>query len=732
MVFMAACLGPVLSPALSPAQYSQPKSAPPGTPASPGTKPAPTTPGAATPPSGAVVVPTPSGDVTVVADRLEEVGPDKLLVASGNVEITHGAARLMADRVEMNRDTGDAVAQGRVVFYDGENQLTGRRIDYNLKTGTGVVYSAEARTTPYYRISGERMNRMGESLYEIYKGSFTTCEDDSPTWSFRFGSATADLNDFVYGTNASFWVKDVPLIPFLPFFAAAIRRERQTGFLFPKFGTSSDKGFFAEIPFFWAISDSEDATIAPIVYAKRGLGASGEFRYVLSEQQRGTLAGYLIQEVFRHDTTKGDFSLRHDWAIAPGLSFKIDGNIVTADDVLSEYGDRLQQRSAQRVESNIFLTKSWESWDFVGNMFAYQDLTTRRPVELNRVPDLSIQGVRQPIPGMPGFLYEADASFVNFMREVGSNGLRADAHSRISRPISIGGLFTVTPFAGGRLTGYDKKVVGFHSSPGITTPLEVTENELQLRRLLETGVDIETILSKPYQVGGLWNIDAILHTIEPAVHYTFITGKGETRLPQWTDIDRIGDTNLVAYGVTNRIRARTIGNAVTEEPVRWEAARFSLLHSYDVLKGQSGDLLSTIILQPSERIRFRSDLAYSTRGDGLQAANNDMTVRVEPVGVTVGSRYSDPGNINFLVTGLSLDLSRYMSVQNTNNYDIRSSTFVESRVSTDIKFDCWTLTFEYVHRHGRDDEMRFALNLLGVGGPIRTSVGLGALEGTSR
>jgi hypothetical protein len=184
--------------------------------------------------------------------------------------------------------------------------------------------------------------------------------------------------------------------------------------------------------------------------------------------------------------------------------------------------------------------------------------------------------------------------------------------------------------------------------------------------------------------------------------------------------------------VTNRIRARTVGNAVTEEPVRWEAARFSLLHSYDVLKGQSGDLLSTIILQPSERIRFRSDLAYSTRGDGLQAANNDMTVRVEPVGVTVGSRYSDPGNINFLVTGLNLDISRYVSVQNTNNYDIRSSTFVESRVSTDIKFDCWTLTFEYVHRHGRDDEMRFALNLLGVGGPIRTSVGLGALEGTSR
>jgi len=207
MILMTACFGPVVLPTLSLAQVYRPQPAPstkPTSPAVPGTTPAAPAPGTSATSPGAVVVPIAGGDVTVVADRLEEVGPDKLLVATGNVEITHGAARLMADRVEMNRDTGDAVAQGRVVFYDGENQLTGRRIDYNLKTGTGVVYTAEARTAPYYRISGERMNRVGENLYEVYKGSFTTCEDDSPTWSFRFGSATADLEDFIYGTSASF------------------------------------------------------------------------------------------------------------------------------------------------------------------------------------------------------------------------------------------------------------------------------------------------------------------------------------------------------------------------------------------------------------------------------------------------------------------------------------------------------------------------------------------------
>ena len=407
-----------------------------------------------------VVVPTPGGDVTVLADRLEEVGPDRLLVATGNVEITRGRSRLIADRVEINRETGDAVAQGRVVFYDGEDQLTGRRIDYNLETGTGVVYDSEARVAPYYRIGGERMDRLGESVYQIQRGVFTTCEDDPPTWSFKFGSATADLEDFVYGTDASFWVKDLPLIPFFPFFAAAIRRERQTGFLFPKLGHSSRKGFQAEMPFYWALSDSADVTVAPLMYSERGFGLTAEARYVLSNEQRGGFSGFLLQETEKNDATRGLGSFKHDWQIAPGLSLKVDVNAVTGDTVLSEYGDRLQQRSSQRVESNVFLTRTWESWNFVANAFSYQDLTIRRPVELRRLPDLNLIGVRQPIPGLPGFLWEMETSYVNFVRDVGSEGQRLDLHPRISRPIPVAGLLTVTPFVGGRLTGYDKTVTG--------------------------------------------------------------------------------------------------------------------------------------------------------------------------------------------------------------------------------------------------------------------------------
>src|SRR6267143_136045 len=176
-----------------------------------------------------VTVRTSGGDVTIVADQLEQVGPEHMLIATGNVELTKGTTRLMADRIELNRATGDAVAQGRVVFYDGEDQLTGQRIEYNVKTGTGVVYQADA----------------------------------------------------------SFWVRNIPLIPFVPFFAAAIRSERQTGFLFPKFGQSSSKGFYAELPFFWAIDDSQDLMFSPLAYTRLGEGFNLDYRYLLPNAQHG-------------------------------------------------------------------------------------------------------------------------------------------------------------------------------------------------------------------------------------------------------------------------------------------------------------------------------------------------------------------------------------------------------------------------------------------------------------
>jgi LPS-assembly protein len=677
-------------------------------------------------PPAPVTLGTAGGDVTVVADRIEQVGAENLLIATGNVEVTRGSARLMADRVELNRATGEAVAEGRVVFYDGDDQLTGQRIEYNFTTGTGIVYQADARAEPNYRITGETMERLGESLYRIRKGSFTTCEDDPPAWSFRFGSATADLNDYVYGTSASFWVKRFPLIPFFPVFAAAIRRERQTGFLFPKLGSSSSKGFYLETPFFWAIDESKDATIAPLYYSERGVGLTGEFRYIVSPSDHGRANVFFIQETDRHDATRFTGSLRQDWTLAPRTWMKVDVNGVSGDTVLSEYGDTLNQISSQRVESNIFLTRSWDTWNLVGDLFLYQDLTTRRPVELWRLPDISLVGTRQPLFNLPGVLVQSTAGFVHFVRDVGSDGSRLDFRPQLSRPISLGGYATLTPFAGGRLTAYDRTVTGVRLSQ--STVIEETDEELRLRRLLEAGADLESKVSRVFSTGGWWGTEALLHTIEPRVRYGWIGGEGLDRLPQWTPgVDDVRRTSQVEYSLTNRIRARTAARA-DADAVRWEMFRLTLGHRYDLRRDQAGDAFGTLIVQPAPSILFRSDASYDPIESNVPSATADLSV-TRPQGTgSIGIRYSEPGKITFLQGAFNVALARWVSVRSTVNWDLRRGDFAETRVATDLRWQCWSLTIEYVDRPRRDNEIRFAVNLLGVGGPIGTSVGLGAID----
>ena len=505
-----------------------------------------------------------AGAVSVIADQIQQVtGPPDLLIAVGNVEIVRGGSRLLADRVELNRDTGEAVAQGKVVFYDGQDRLVGDRVDYNLKTGTGVVYNANAFSAPYYSLSGRRLDRIGEGVYAAQDAVFTTCEGDNPAWSFRVGSCVADLNDIVTGRDASFWVGKFPLIPWFPWFAAAIRRERQSGFLFPQVGVSSNKGFFARVPYYWAIDDSQDLTVSLDTFTYRGVGASVEYRYIQSQNAAGSLTGFFVYEALRRRRdARGVGIAKHTWHITPGLSFKVDANVTTDDRVFREYGDRLQERSNQRAETNVFVTKRWDTWNLVGNILWYQDLTTDRPVELQRVPEIRLEGLRQPIPGLPGFLYETQASFTNFIRDVGANGVRTDLHPRVYYPIPVGGYFTVTPFAGGRATYYDKRVVGkrvTRTNDSEAIEIEETVEDNRVRAQIEGGVELETRFTRVWTVDGTWGLSALQHVIEPRATWTEIRGVNQKGNPQYDPvIDDIGKTSEVTYSITQRLNAKTV------------------------------------------------------------------------------------------------------------------------------------------------------------------------------
>ncbi|MFI5326838.1 MAG: LPS-assembly protein LptD [Candidatus Rokuibacteriota bacterium] len=687
---------------------------------------------------GGVKVRAGGEEATVIADQLEQVGgATDLLIATGNVEIIRGQTRLLADRVELNRDTGQAVAQGKVVFYDGPDRLVGERIDYNLKTGTGVVHKGSAASAPFYHLSAERMDRVGDSIYELRRGVFTTCEGDDPPWSFRFGSGTADLDDIVYGRDASFWVKGIPVLPWVPFFAAALRRERQSGFLFPEFGQSSRKGVFSRVPYFWAIDDSQDLTVTLDAYTRRGVGLEADYNYVLSKDQRGEFAAVGVNEFLRNDPSlpenRGWAALRHDWQITPRMSFKVNANVTSDDLIFRDYGNRLADRANQRAETNVFVTQTWDAWSLVGNVKWYQDLTTARPIELQRVPEIRLLGIRQPVPGVPGLLYEATASFVNFIRDVGPDGVRTDLHPRLLLPVPVAGLFTVTPFAGGRLTYYDQRAVDQRVTHSGALTVEESVYDPRVRRQVEWGVEAESRVSRVYTNEGGGTVAAYQHVIEPRVRLIQIRGIDQKDYPEYdpgastatgidpgyerrVGIDRLGKANEITYYLTNSLNAKTVAGP-DQQPVRWEMMRFTLSQTFkmDPISQPLKDLYADLTINPNQRIGFHADARYNVYDLGLREANADIRLTYPRFAVAVGPRFNEQGNSRYAKAEALVKVLSNVDVRGSTAWDVTRGRSIENRVGVDWRFNCWSIIAEYVNRNGGESEFRASINLLGLG-----------------
>src|SRR5881398_3408286 len=334
---------------------------------------------------------------------------------------------------------------------------------------------------------------------------------------------------------------------------------------------------------------------------------------------------------------------------------------------------------------------------------------------------------------------------------------RADLRPRLSRPIPLAGYATVTPFAGGRVTAYDRTVTSTGFKQGVF--IGHTDDRERVRQLAEFGSDLESRAARVYQLRGAGGLDALLHTIEPRVHYIRVLGKNFYSLPIWTErIDNVPEASWLEYSITNRVRGRTVSPEGTEA-VRQELLRFTAAHAYDIEGKRWGNLAGDLSIQPTKVLRFRGDVSYNVEHGIFQAGTTDVEVTLPFATANVGTRFDrrvpfvpdwaeipgtyNPGlaiperaSVNFLQGGVSSEVRRNLILRASTNYDARTDTFVESRFGVDLKFQCWALVLEYINRSPEfggktaDNEFRFTLNLLGVGGVLSTR--LGASESGAR
>ncbi|MEE9381644.1 MAG: LPS assembly protein LptD [Hyphomonadaceae bacterium] len=209
--------------------------------------------------------------VILVADFLEEDEANETVIATGNVEISFQGRNLRADKVSYNRLTERVHASGNVVIVDPDGtQRFAKELEVgiNLSDGYAVGFSTRMATGATAVATSAIRDENGVSILDQIV--YTACElcdgNDTPTWSLRARKAVLDPQTQMYSyRDAVLEVAGIPVF-YMPYFAHPDpSSDRRSGLLAPSFGTSTKLGAFYQQPYYWAISPTQDLTIAPKV-----------------------------------------------------------------------------------------------------------------------------------------------------------------------------------------------------------------------------------------------------------------------------------------------------------------------------------------------------------------------------------------------------------------------------------------------------------------------------------
>lgn len=128
-----------------------------------------------------------------------------------------------------------------------------------------------------------------DDTYAMGNTLLSSCSIEKPLWKIVFDRSTYDDKDEymeLYGAKLYMW--DIPVF-YLPYLGFTTNRERRSGLLFPRFGSSGDDGFIYEQPIFLAFAPNWDIELSPQIRTKRSIGAYATLRFADSADSSGEL-----------------------------------------------------------------------------------------------------------------------------------------------------------------------------------------------------------------------------------------------------------------------------------------------------------------------------------------------------------------------------------------------------------------------------------------------------------
>lgn len=515
----------------------------------------------------------------------------------GHVEIVYQKITLTADEASYDDSSGEVVARGHVTFADSESYLEADEAHYNVWTGKGWLTNGRGYVraavrprprmlvteNPFY-VRAKKVERRSESTYIIEEGRLTSCECEKKGWSVGARRARVEVGDKVVTQGSVFRLLRVPVF-YSPLLINSIARNpRQTGFLLPYVGNSSQKGLILGGGFYWAINPSADLLVGLENYSVRGVARKGQFRARPSSTSEITVDYFGVND-------KGSGRLRQ--VRAPGQSLRMVGQardlghgfrgVLDVDYITSlayrlTFTDSFTQAVVSEARQTGFLSQAFDAYSLNFYVSRYQNFLSAARVPGNSIiirqtPSFSFSGMDKQVGRSPFyFAFEASAAGVGRTEPAFQTprlSERLDFHPEVLlRPKSIWG-FRLTPQAGLRATRYG-------------TSLRADREPVH-RLLGEFSVDfrppsLEKVFSRPR-----WGY-RFKHVVEPDIRYRLVRGRDAESLldiVRYDQLDILAETNEIEYSLRNALLFRKeVPEAQAEKPQARELLSWRLSQKY--------------------------------------------------------------------------------------------------------------------------------------------------------
>ena len=236
-------------------------------------------------------------EVTYRADTLEYDPDGKTITLSGHVEVDEAGCILLAERVTYSQDDDRVTASGHVSLTDEHGNVA--FFDHVVLTDrmrNGVLQGFGALIGKNGRLAATSAQRVGGTTVIANHAVYSPCEicnqpgHRTPLWQVKAERVVYDQTKHkVRFQNARLEAFGVPILwsPYLSVPDPTVRYS--SGFLTPDIGNSTKFGYFARLPFYWAMSPTHDMTIMPMLSSLGGDMLQGEYR------QRWNNSGMWIQ-----------------------------------------------------------------------------------------------------------------------------------------------------------------------------------------------------------------------------------------------------------------------------------------------------------------------------------------------------------------------------------------------------------------------------------------------------